>query len=231
MERLLQPMANNKALASRSSFTAEQVEDLTAQLKIMSTHLGFSHVHRVVHIELNQDAGYPMLICVFCETTLEVMARAECFPTTNSPSWNDAARQLPVGFHYIRWHGLVHSDLHSGNIFVLDAESPTPRCVIGDLNNCSYENPGTWAFAAQESLKNLSWTLLECLPGVKEGIESGTVCSGQVSSGLMNSFDSLLMVFAFGPREIRSTEERTQSQATLFASPGHALGVPITWCQ
>ena len=55
-------MAYNEAL-----FTAEQVEDFTAQRKIMRTHLGFSHVHRVVHIELNPDAGYPMLISVFCE--------------------------------------------------------------------------------------------------------------------------------------------------------------------
>ena len=62
VERLLQPMAYNEAL-----FTAEQVEDFTAQRKIMRTHLGFSHVHRVVHIELNPDAGYPMLISVFCE--------------------------------------------------------------------------------------------------------------------------------------------------------------------
>ena len=39
----------------------------------MCTHLGFSHVHHGVHIELNLDAGYPMLISVFCQTTVYLL--------------------------------------------------------------------------------------------------------------------------------------------------------------
>ena len=84
-----------------------------------------------------------MLISVSCETVFEVIAKAVCFPSTKS-SWHChgqgcCSKAAASGLHNICWPGL---DIHSGNVFVLEAHTATPCFVIGDFAICSYEKPG-----------------------------------------------------------------------------------------
>ena len=80
---LLEPVEYSEALALVCPFAAKHVQAFAAELKFMCTHLGFCHVHNVVHIALNLDAGYPMLISAFSETTLQVMTKVGFSPSTN----------------------------------------------------------------------------------------------------------------------------------------------------
>ena len=137
-------LANVRRLLEPPGYDGYTVTDNDRDvLDRMREHPGFRHIHTVYHVECAPEAPYPMLFSAPCETTLlDHLRRRGYFPATNDTAWQDAMRQVLYGISYIASQaGMVHGDLHLGNVFVLDARPPL-RLVLSDFALCFLLEPG-----------------------------------------------------------------------------------------
>ena len=101
----------------------------------MQAHPGFQHAHRILRVEL-ADERLPMLFSERCDTTAHTLSRQRLYPNCTSRAWRDMARQILLGFDYLLWRGVVHTDLHSDNMYGTLRADGTYHYHVADYNNC-----------------------------------------------------------------------------------------------